>query len=68
MTEEIKDKELSCIECKQTFTWTSEEQTVFHEKGTKTPPKRCADCEQDRLTRQSEFGHSGAKTKSGGRW
>ncbi len=68
MSERIEDKELSCIECKNTFTWTADEQTVFQEKGTKKPPKRCADCEQDRLTRRSEYGYGGAKVKSGGRW
>ncbi len=67
MSEEFKDKELSCIECKYIFTWTSDEQTVVHGKGIKKPPKRCTDCEQDRLTRRSEFGHGGAKVKSGGR-
>ncbi len=68
MSEGIKDEELSCIECKGSFTWTSDEQTAFHEKGMKMPPKRCTDCEQDRLTRRSEFGHGGPKVKSGGRW
>jgi DNA-directed RNA polymerase subunit RPC12/RpoP len=59
VSEEIEDKKLSCIDCKRTFTWTADEQTGFHEKGMKKPPKRCADCEQDRLTRRSEFGHGG---------
>ena len=48
MIEEIKGKELSCIWCKSTFTWTSDEQTVFHEKGLPHPPKALRGCEQDR--------------------
>jgi len=67
VSEGIKDKELSCVDCKRTFTWTADEQTGFHEKGMKKLPKRCADCKQDRLTRRSEYGHGGARVKSGGR-
>jgi NAD-dependent SIR2 family protein deacetylase len=63
------DKVMTCIECKETFNWSVEEQGVFHEKGMRRPPKRCASCEQERRRRRSEFGLGGTKARiSGGRW
>jgi hypothetical protein len=63
------DKEMTCIDCKGSFSWSAEEQDIFHEKGMSRPPKRCASCEHDRQSRRSEFGLGGTKARSGGgRW
>jgi Probable zinc-ribbon domain len=39
------DRELTCVDCGQQFTWTAEDQAFFKEKGYE-PPKRCKPCRQ----------------------
>ena len=44
----MEDKELTCVECSQTFTFTQEEQEFFRDKGYTNEPKRCKSCLQIR--------------------
>ncbi len=45
------DKELTCVDCGQKFTFGSGEQDFFASKGFTNEPKRCPDC---RSARKSE--------------
>ena len=43
MTErgELQDKVLTCVDCKQEFTWDAGAQAFFKEKGLTNEPKHC---------------------------
>lgn len=43
----MPDKELTCLECGNGFTWTEEEQEAFRRKGLREP-KRCPECHRYR--------------------
>jgi CxxC-x17-CxxC domain-containing protein len=45
-SDEFEDKQISCIDCNEDFTWTAGEQLFFRDKGLKNPPKRCRNCKQ----------------------
>lgn len=45
---EFQDRTLKCSDCGQDFTFTSGEQSFFHDKNFKNEPKRCRDCKQKR--------------------
>lgn len=38
------DKELQCVDCRATFTFSANEQEFFASKGFTNEPKRCPDC------------------------
>lgn len=42
---EFEDRQLTCGDCGQQFTWPAAEQAFFNEKGFE-PPKRCKECRQ----------------------
>lgn len=48
---EFEDRQLTCGDCGQQFTWTAEEQSFFSDKGFE-PPKRCKDCRQANKARR----------------
>lgn len=58
------DKSLQCADCGTTFTFTSNEQEFFAEKGFTNEPKRCSDC---RSVRKQERGGGGGGGYSSGR-
>ena len=41
-----QDRSITCIDCGESFVWTSGEQVFFHDKGLKNEPKRCKHCKQ----------------------
>ena len=52
----MPDQQLTCVECKQPFTFSERDQEFFAERGF-TPPKRCKDCRaanKERTGRSSE--------------
>jgi hypothetical protein len=53
----FQDKTLTCSDCSNPFTFTSEEQEQFHARGYTNEPKRCPDCRQARKTER--YGNSG---------
>ena len=57
---EHNDRQLTCADCHQEFTWTAGEQDFFHEKGFTNTPKRCKDCRQARKEQR------GGERKGGG--
>ncbi len=48
---DFQDKQLTCAECGEKFTWTAKGQAFFAEKGF-TEPKRCKGCREARKERQ----------------
>ena len=48
---EIEDQNLSCIDCREDFVWTSGEQVFFRDKGLQNPPKRCKPCKKAKTQR-----------------
>lgn len=49
--EQFEDRDLECLECKNTFVFTSGEQAFYHQKGF-TEPKRCPKCRMAKKQRQ----------------
>ena len=43
---DLKDTDISCIDCGNDFVWTIGEQMFFRDKGLQNPPKRCKECKQ----------------------
>jgi CxxC-x17-CxxC domain-containing protein len=43
---EHPDRTIKCVDCNESFIWTSGEQAFFHDKGLKNEPKRCKPCKQ----------------------
>lgn len=51
----MADKELSCKDCGQSFTFTDGEQEFFNQKGF-SEPVRCRPCRDSRKAQKSEGG------------
>ena len=58
----FEDKNLTCVECNQSFTYTADDQSFHSQKGY-TEPKRCASC---RASRRASGGGSSYGGGSGG--
>jgi CxxC-x17-CxxC domain-containing protein len=64
--DELTEKEIVCIDCKNYFTWSVGEQVFFRDKGLTNPPKRCKDCKQaknERLAAVAAAQAAGVKQK-----
>jgi hypothetical protein len=52
---EYVDKELTCVECKNSFTFTARDQAFYAQQSTDgkpwTPPKRCKPCRDAKKSR-----------------
>ena len=59
------DRELTCVDCGQAFTWTVGEQEFFQEKGFPDPPKRCQECRQARKAEREARGQHGRPERGG---
>lgn len=57
------DKEIQCVDCSTTFTFTAGEQERFAELGFTNEPKRCQPC---RAAKKKEKGSSGGPRGNGG--
>ncbi len=63
---ELTEKEIVCIDCKNYFTWSVGEQVFFRDKGLTNPPKRCKECKQaknERLAAVAAAQAAGVKQK-----
>ena len=49
---EHPDRTIKCVDCGESFIWTSGEQAFFHDKGLKNEPKRCKPCKQAKNERR----------------
>ena len=52
----FSDKQITCVDCGQEFTFTADEQEFFQTKGYTNEPKRCLPCRQ---ARKGERGGNG---------
>src|SRR5579875_401704 len=59
------DQQLTCSDCGQEFTFTSEDQAFFLERGY-SAPKRCKPCRQAKKAEQSGGGYGGGYSGGGG--
>jgi CxxC-x17-CxxC domain-containing protein len=55
------DKQIQCVECGNTFTFTAAEQEFFAQKGYTNEPKRCQPCRQ---ARKAERGANSGGSRS----
>jgi CxxC-x17-CxxC domain-containing protein len=52
---EFQDKQLTCEDCGNEFTFTAGEQEFYQEKGFDNEPRRCPDCREKRkMERRSQ--------------
>jgi CxxC-x17-CxxC domain-containing protein len=63
---DFTDKELTCLECNQAFTFSADEQRRFEELGYTNEPKRCFPCRQARKNQQGGGGGRGGARGGGG--
>lgn len=61
MSQAFVDRELTCVECNQSFTFTAGEQEYHAQKGFTNEPKRCTSCRAAKKQRQG--GGSGGTTR-----
>lgn len=47
-SQELTDKTLVCVGCKEQFTFSASEQGFFKERKLEHPPKRCFQCRKER--------------------
>jgi CxxC-x17-CxxC domain-containing protein len=50
---EFVDRQLTCMDCSQPFTFTAGEQEFYERKGFKEEPKRCKPCRDQRKSRRN---------------
>ena len=58
----FQDKNLTCSDCGNSFTFSAEEQEQFQSRGYTNEPKRCPECRQARKSERfnnNSYGNSG---------
>lgn len=50
----FEDKTLNCSDCGADFTFSADEQELFHSKGYTNEPKRCPSCRDARKARRAQ--------------
>ena len=56
----FQDKSIQCSDCGATFTFSAEEQELFHSRGYTNEPKRCPSCRQARKSERYGSGSYGS--------
>ena len=59
----FQDRNLTCVECDQTFVFTADDQQYHADKGYTNEPKRCPNCRQ---ARRASRGYDGGGGFGGG--
>ena len=62
----FQDRDLSCMECNQTFVFTADDQQYHSEKGYTNEPKRCPTCRASRRANRGFGGGGGGGGFSSG--
>jgi len=57
--QQYQDKDLTCAECGNAFTFSADEQELFAQRGYTNEPKRCLDCRNARKSNRDSFGSRG---------
>ena len=55
----FEDRDLTCVECNQTFVFTADDQQYHSDKGYTNEPKRCPSCRQARRANRGFDGGGG---------
>ena len=55
----FQDRDLTCMECNQTFVFTADDQQYHADKGYTNEPKRCPACRQARRSSRGDDGGGG---------
>jgi CxxC-x17-CxxC domain-containing protein len=63
---EFQDRELTCQDCSQPFTFTAGEQEFYSRKGFQDDPKRCKPCRDARKQRSGDRAGGGGGSAGGG--
>jgi CxxC-x17-CxxC domain-containing protein len=61
------DTTLTCRDCGQAFTFTSDEQALYASRGHEHPPSRCAACRAQRKSDREAGGDTGGYSSFAGR-
>jgi CxxC-x17-CxxC domain-containing protein len=62
----FQDKNLTCSDCGNSFTFSAEEQEQFQSRGYTNEPKRCPDCRQARKAERFNNNSNGYRNNSYG--
>ena len=54
-----EDRNLTCLDCGQSFVFSADDQAYHAEKGYANEPKRCPSCRQIRRNQRSNDGYGG---------
>lgn len=57
-SDELVDRAIKCVDCKDDFVWTVGEQTFFRDKKLDNPPKRCKSCKKAKNERLNAIAHA----------
>ena len=60
-----EDRILSCTECGQSLTFSTDDQAYHAEKGYTNEPKRCPSCRQARRAQRNDDGFGGGSDRGG---
>ena len=61
-----QDRNLTCLECGGSFTFSADDQQYHAEKGYTNEPKRCPSCRQSRRSGSGGSGSYGSSSYGGG--
>lgn len=56
--EEYTDKEITCKDCGETFTFTAGEQSFYAEKGFANEPQRCKSCRDAKKRERNSYNNA----------
>ncbi|MBI4512034.1 MAG: zinc-ribbon domain containing protein [Deltaproteobacteria bacterium] len=62
---EFQDRQLTCIDCGESFLFSAGEQEFYAKKGFKEEPKRCRPCREARKVKRGPAGSSGTAAAGG---
>ena len=62
----FQDRDLTCVECNQTFVFSADDQQYHEDKGYTNEPKRCPNCRQARRANRGGVGGGGGFGGGGG--
>ena len=58
------DKNIACVDCKTSFTFTAGEQEFYSTKGFTNEPKRCPDCRRANKDKRNNSGSNNYSSSS----
>ena len=56
---EYTDRELTCVDCNESFIFSADDQSYHAEKGYENEPKRCSTCRAAKRSSRNSMGRGG---------